>query len=68
MKRLVLAGVSAIAVVTMMASAHAADMPRRHAMPAKAPVYVAPAYNWTGFYAGINGGYSWGRANFSAPL
>jgi outer membrane immunogenic protein len=24
---------------------------------------VDPGYNWTGFYAGLNGGYSWGRAN-----
>ena len=68
MKRLVLAGVSAIAVVTMMGAANAADMPRRHAMPTKAPMYVSESYNWTGVYAGINGGYSWGRANFSAPL
>jgi outer membrane immunogenic protein len=29
----------------------------------KAPVIVDPGYNWTGFYAGLNGGYSWGRAN-----
>jgi outer membrane immunogenic protein len=68
MKRLVLAGVSAIAVVTMMGSANAADMPRRSAMPAKAPMYVSQTYNWTGVYAGINGGYGWGRSNFSAPL
>jgi outer membrane immunogenic protein len=24
---------------------------------------VDPGYNWTGFYVGLNGGYSWGRAN-----
>jgi outer membrane immunogenic protein len=24
---------------------------------------VDPGYNWTGFYAGLNGGYSWGKAN-----
>jgi outer membrane immunogenic protein len=29
----------------------------------KAPVMVDPGYNWSGFYAGLNGGYSWGRAN-----
>jgi outer membrane immunogenic protein len=28
-------------------------------MPTKAPVVFAPAYNWTGFYLGINGGYGW---------
>jgi outer membrane immunogenic protein len=34
-------------------------------MPAKAPAFVA-AYNWTGFYLGINGGYGWGRSHWSA--
>jgi outer membrane immunogenic protein len=32
-------------------------------MPVKAPVKAPAAYDqWTGFYAGINGGYSWGRS------
>ncbi|SRR5579871_3886885 len=34
-------------------------------LPVKAPPMVAPVYNWTGFYIGANGGYSWGRANTS---
>lgn len=39
----------------------AADLaPRPYA---KAPVIVDPGYDWTGFYVGLNGGYSWGRAN-----
>lgn len=29
----------------------------------KAPLLVDPGYNWTGFYAGLNAGYSWGRSN-----
>jgi outer membrane immunogenic protein len=40
--------------------ANAADM------PVKAPVYTkAPplAYNWTGFYIGLNGGYSFGNSS-----
>ena len=66
MKRVILAGVSAIAVVTMMSAANAADLPRRHAaMPVKAPEYAA-AFNWTGAYIGINGGGGWGRSNWSA--
>src|ERR1019366_2248591 len=67
MKRLVLAGLGALAVVTMMGSANAADMPRRHAMPAKAPMYEAP-YNWTGFYVGINGGGGFGHSDWSNAL
>src|ERR1700744_4319734 len=35
-------------------SASAADL------AVKAPRYVAPAYNWSGFYAGVNVGAGWG--------
>jgi outer membrane immunogenic protein len=46
----------------------AADMPVK---AAPAPV-MAPIYNWSGFYVGLNGGYSWGRSsrdlNFFNPL
>lgn len=66
MKRVILAGVSALAVVTMMGAANAADLPRRRAeMPVKAPAYM-PTFSWTGFYAGINGGGGFGRSNWSA--
>ena len=40
----------------------AADLPPQ----APAMVYKAPPpvlFNWTGFYVGVNGGYSWGTAN-----
>ncbi len=64
MKRLVLASFGALAVVTMTSAANAADLPRRHPMPAKAaPMYEAP-YNWSGLYVGINGGGSWGRSTW----
>ncbi len=45
-------------------TAFAADIPRRAELPYKAPAYVAPAFNWTGFYIGINGGYGWGKADW----
>jgi outer membrane immunogenic protein len=66
MKKLLLGAVGLLALGV--ASASAADITRRQAMPAKAPVYVAPPYNWTGFYAGINGGGGWGGSDFSAPV
>ena len=68
MKRLILAGLGALAVVTTMGSANAADMPRRHTeMPVKAPLYEPP-FSWTGFYIGINGGGAWGRSDWSNTL
>ncbi len=68
MKRLVLAGLGALAMATMMTAANAADLPRRQAvMPTKAPMYEAP-YNWTGFYVGINGGYGWSSSDVDAPF
>ncbi len=65
MKRMVLASLGALAVVTMMGAANAADLPRRHTMPTKAPMYEAP-YNWTGFYIGVNGGGGFGHSDWDA--
>jgi outer membrane immunogenic protein len=48
---------SGVALAALMGTASAADIPRR-VEPAPVP-YV---YNWTGFYAGINGGVGWGDA------
>jgi outer membrane immunogenic protein len=50
MKRLLFAGACLVALV---GSAIAADM------PLKAPVYVAPAFSWTGCYIGGNAGSVW---------
>jgi outer membrane immunogenic protein len=66
MNRVFLAGAAALAALTTMTAANATDLPRRHQMPAKAPAYVTPLYNWSGFYAGINGGYGFGRSEWSA--
>jgi outer membrane immunogenic protein len=68
MKRLVLTSVAALAVVTAVGSANAADISRRQVMPAKAPAYVQQMYNWSGAYVGINGGAGWGNSDFSAPV
>ena len=63
MKRSLFACVGLMAMAT---SAFAADLPRRYPppVPYKSPVY-APAYNWTGFYLGINGGGGWGRSTWT---
>lgn len=62
---LALALAAAFAVAAS-ASARAADMPRA------APVYkaepAAQAFDWTGFYLGLNGGYARGRSRWSDPL
>ncbi|HXZ45385.1 MAG TPA: porin family protein, partial [Pseudolabrys sp.] len=44
-------------------TALAADLPR-----GPAPYYPPPAsvYNWTGFYAGLNLGYEWGKVTSSS--
>ncbi|HMG79885.1 MAG TPA: outer membrane beta-barrel protein [Xanthobacteraceae bacterium] len=56
MNRLLLAGIS---LVGLSGVATAADMPLK--APPPPPV---PAWSWTGFYAGLNGGYSFGRDPF----
>jgi outer membrane immunogenic protein len=52
-------GVFGIAVIAsaLASQALAADL------PVKAPPPPLPIYNWTGFYAGLNVGYSWGRSS-----
>jgi outer membrane immunogenic protein len=60
MKRILVGSAVAVALLSA-SSAFAADLAARPYT--KAPVMVDPGYNWTGFYAGLNGGYSWGRAN-----
>jgi outer membrane immunogenic protein len=44
---------STVALVALGASASAADLAPRYT---KAPTMVDPAYNWTGFYVGLNAG------------
>ena len=57
MKKFLLATVALVALVGIAAPASAADM----AVKAAPLPYVAPMYNWSGFYIGANGG--WGQSH-----
>ena len=59
------ATLAAIAVLGFASMASAADLPAKAPMYTKAPVMV-PMYNWTGFYVGLNAGYSWGSQDNAA--
>jgi outer membrane immunogenic protein len=62
MKRILLASVGFVALVGALGPAVAADLPRQ--MMTRAPAYVAPFYNWTGFYVGLNGGGGFGSSSW----
>ena len=62
MKHLFVAGVCLLALA---GAATAADLPPAPRNYYKAPAYVA-AYNWSGFYLGVNGGGGLGRSNWDS--
>src|SRR5690242_9549021 len=64
MKRVLFASISLMALAVA-GTAGAADLPHRGAAPAAAPVYMQAAYNWSGFYAGIVGGWGFGHSHWS---
>ncbi len=57
--------VAALSVLALGGVASAADLPRRNTAPT---AYVAPVpvFTWTGLYAGVNAGYSWGSQKGAA--
>jgi outer membrane immunogenic protein len=61
MKRFTLAACAGLLAAAMALPSYAADMSRPAFM---APSSAAP-WNWTGFYVGINGGYGFGKSNWT---
>jgi outer membrane immunogenic protein len=65
MKKTILASVGSV-LLSVLSPVFAADLPPIPVKGAPAP-YIAPYYNWTGFYVGINGGYGWGTSSHTFP-
>jgi outer membrane immunogenic protein len=61
MNRIVAAAIGLLALAAAV-PASAADLPRSMY---KAPAYVPTAYNWTGFYLGLNGGGGFGNSDWN---
>ena len=66
MKKYIALAAGAIAALALTGSAYAADM--QAPVYRKAPPPIMQVYSWTGFYIGLNGGYSWGRSTTTASL
>lgn len=64
MTRRIASAAAAIVALIVSAPSLAADLPRPAAIY-KSPQYYSPAFTWSGFYAGLNGGYGWGSSAFS---
>jgi outer membrane immunogenic protein len=60
MNKSIIASVGSV-FLSLLSPALAADFPFK-GQPAP---YIAPYYNWTGFYIGINGGYGWDDSQWS---
>jgi outer membrane immunogenic protein len=65
-QRIVLNLLSTAAVLLALPAAHAADLPLNPPPSYKAPM-IAPYYNWSGFYVGVNGGYGFGTSQHQVP-
>jgi outer membrane immunogenic protein len=65
--RKTLLATTALATLLGVGIAFAADLPTRKGPPV-APVYIPPAFSWTGFYVGANAGGAWRNSNNNQNL
>src|ERR1700692_4607051 len=63
LRRIALVPAVALLGLVAAAQAYAADLSVAPIYKAP-PVVAAPAYNWSGFYLGVNGGGGWGTSNW----
>jgi outer membrane immunogenic protein len=64
MQRILATGIGLVALMALASPSAAADLGRRTEMSRAPAPYMAPYYNWSGFYAGINGGGGWGSSSW----
>jgi outer membrane immunogenic protein len=64
MKKLLLAACAAVAAAPL---ALAGDLPLQRQSPYVQPQAYNTLFNWTGFYAGVHGGYAWGSGGGTNP-
>jgi outer membrane immunogenic protein len=67
MRRVLLAAMALWAGGLTAGPLSAADLGPTPPVPAKAPPYIAPLYDWTGFYLGGHGGGAWSSATARDP-
>jgi len=66
MKHFLLSSAGMLAMAGLIGAATAADLSRVPPRQATKAPPMAPYYNWSGLYAGINGGYGFGTSKWSA--
>src|ERR1700693_320268 len=65
MKRFILTACAGLIAAAVASPSFAADLPRpSYKSPVYSPEYAAP-FSWTGFYVGLNGGYGFGKSNWT---